>query len=97
MEKMKIRKTTTFSIILACFIVAGTATAFATSANAQPQQADSVEQDGKIEIVSKPDSIMQISDSFGTFLKMTVNLPMLKQMVFRWLSRCNPMIFMVYL
>lgn len=66
---MKIRKATKFSFVLACFIVAGTATAFATSANAQPQQAESVEQDGKIEIVSKPDSIPQIADNAGVFYK----------------------------
>lgn len=34
---MKIKKTTIFSFVLAGFIVAGTTTAFATSANAQPQ------------------------------------------------------------
>lgn len=54
---MKIKKTTIFSFVLAGFIVAGTTTAFATSANAQPQQVESVEQDGEIEIVSKPDSV----------------------------------------
>ena len=66
---MKIKKRTIFSFVLAGIIVAGTATAFATSANAQPQQAESVEQDGKIEIVSKPDSISQISDNAGVFYK----------------------------
>ncbi len=66
---MKIKKTTIFSLILTGFIVAGTATAFATSANAQTQQTEAVEQDGKTEIVSKPDSIPQIDDSFGTFFK----------------------------
>ena len=66
---MKIKKRTIFSFVLAGIIVAGTATAFATSANAQPQQAESVEQDGKIEIVSKPDSIPQISDNAGVFYK----------------------------
>lgn len=66
---MKIKKTTIFSLVLAGFIVVGTATAFATSANAQPQQAESVEQDGKIEIVSKPDSIPQIADNAGVFFK----------------------------
>lgn len=66
---MKIKKTTIFSLVLASFIVAGTATAFATSANAQPQQAESVEQDGGIEIVSKPDTIPQITDSFGVSFK----------------------------
>lgn len=66
---MKIKKTTIFSFVLAGVIVAGTATAFATSANAQPQQAESVEQDGKIEIVSKPDSIPQIADNAGVFYK----------------------------
>ena len=67
--EMKIKKTTIFSLILTGFIVAGTATAFATSANAQTQQTEAVEQDGKTEIVSKPDSIPQIDDSFGTFFK----------------------------
>lgn len=66
---MKIRKTTIFSLILTGFIVAGTATAFATSANAQPQQAESVGQDSRAEIVTKPDSIPQIDDRFGIFLK----------------------------
>ena len=66
---MKIKKTTIFSFVLAGFIVVGTATVFATSANAQPQQAESMEQDGNIEIVSKPDSIPQIADNTGVFYK----------------------------
>ena len=66
---MKIKKTTIFSFALAGFIVVGTATVFATSANAQPQQAESMEQDGNIEIVSKPDSIPQIADNTGVFYK----------------------------
>ena len=64
---MKIKKTTVFSLILAGFIVAGIATAFATSANAQ--QAESVGQDSGTEIVTKPDSIPQVDDSFGIFFK----------------------------
>ena len=64
---MKIKKTTVFSLILAGFIVAGIATAFATSANAQ--QAESVGQGSGTEIVTKPDSIPQVDDSFGTFFK----------------------------
>lgn len=64
---MKIKKTTVFSLVLAGFIVAGTATAFATSANAQ--QAESVGQGSGTEIVTKPDSIPQIDDSFGIFFK----------------------------
>ncbi len=64
---MKIKKTTVFSLILAGFIVAGIATAFATSANAQ--QAESVGQGSGTEIVTKPDSIPQIDDSFGIFFK----------------------------
>ncbi len=44
---MKNRKTTIFSFVLACFIVAGTVAALATSAKAQPQQDDSAEQDHK--------------------------------------------------
>lgn len=55
--------------MLRCFIVAGTATAFATSANAQAHQAETVEQDGKIEIVSKPESVPQIADDFGAVFK----------------------------
>ncbi|MEH2959042.1 M56 family metallopeptidase [Candidatus Merdisoma sp. JLR.KK006] len=66
---MKIKKKTIFSFVLAGIIIAGTAAAFATSANAQPQQAESVEQDGKIEIVSKPDSILQVADNAGVFFK----------------------------
>ena len=42
---------------------------FATSANAQPQQAESVGQGSGTEIVTKPDSIPQVDDSFGTFFK----------------------------
>ena len=64
---MKIKKTTVFSLVLAGFIVAGIATAFATSANAQ--QAESVEQGSGTEIVTKPDSIPQVDDSFGIFFK----------------------------
>ena len=64
---MKIKKTTVFSLVLAGFIVVGTATAFATSANAQ--QAESVGQDSGTEIVTKPDSIPQVDDSFGIFFK----------------------------
>ncbi len=64
---MKIKKTTVFSLVLAGFIVAGIATAFATSANAQ--QAESVGQGSGTEIVTKPDSIPQIDDSFGIFFK----------------------------
>ena len=64
---MKIKKTTVFSLVLAGFIVVGTATAFATSANAQ--QAESVGQGSGTEIVTKPDSIPQVDDSFGTFFK----------------------------
>ncbi len=64
---MKIKKTTVFSLVLAGFIVAGIATAFATSANAQ--QAESVGQDSGTEIVTKPDSIPQVDDSFGIFFK----------------------------
>ncbi len=64
---MKIKKTTVFSLILAGFIVAGIATAFATSANAQ--QAESVGQGSGTEIVTKPDSIPQVDDSFGIFFK----------------------------
>ena len=64
---MKIKKTTVFSLVLAGFIVVGTATAFATSANAQ--QAESVEQGSGTEIVTKPDSIPQVDDSFGIFFK----------------------------
>lgn len=66
---MKIKKTTIFSFVLAAFIVAGTVTAFATSANVHPQQAESVEQDDEIEFVSKPDSIPQITDTAGVFFK----------------------------
>ena len=64
---MKIKKTTVFSLALAGFIVVGTATAFATSANAQ--QAESVGQGSGTEIVTKPDSIPQVDDSFGIFFK----------------------------
>lgn len=64
---MKIKKTTVFSLVLAGFIVVGTATAFATSANAQ--QAESVGQGSGTEIVTKPDSILQVDDSFGIFFK----------------------------
>ena len=64
---MKIKKTTVFSLVLAGFIVVGTATAFATSANAQ--QAESVGQGSETEIVTKPDSIPQVDDSFGIFFK----------------------------
>ena len=66
---MKIKKNTISSLILASFIVVGTMTAFATSANAQPQQAESVEQNKGIEIVSKPDHLPQIADNFGVFFK----------------------------
>ncbi len=64
---MKIKKTTVFSLVLAGFIVVGTATAFATSANAQ--QAESAGQGSGTEIVTKPDSIPQVDDSFGIFFK----------------------------
>ena len=64
---MKIKKTTVFSLVLAGFIVVGTATAFATSANAQ--QAESVGQGSGTEIVTKPDSIPQVDDRFGIFFK----------------------------
>lgn len=64
---MKIKKTTVFSLVLAGFIVVGTATAFATSANAQ--QAESVGQGSGTEIITKPDSIPQVDDSFGIFFK----------------------------
>ena len=64
---MKIKNTTVFSLVLAGFIVVGTATAFATSANAQ--QAESVGQGSGTEIVTKPDSIPQVDDSFGIFFK----------------------------
>ncbi|MEZ3427708.1 MAG: M56 family metallopeptidase [Lachnospiraceae bacterium] len=64
---MKIKKTTVFSLVLAGFIVVGTATAFATSANAQ--QVESVGQGSGTEIVTKPDSIPQVDDSFGIFFK----------------------------
>ncbi len=64
---MKIKKTTVFSLVLAGFIVVGTATAFATSANAQ--QAESVGQGSGTEIVTKPDSIPQVDDSFGIFFR----------------------------
>ena len=66
---MKIKRTTVFSFIMTGLIVAGTATMFATSANAQPQQAESVGQGSGAEIVTKPDSIPQVDDSFGTFFK----------------------------
>lgn len=66
---MKIKRTTVFSFIMTGLIVAGTATMFATSANAQPQQAESVGQGSGTEIVTKPDSIPQVDDSFGTFFK----------------------------
>ena len=64
---MKIKKTTVFSLVLAGFIVAGTATAFATSANAQ--QAESVGQGSGTEIVTKPDPVPQVDDNFGIFFK----------------------------
>ena len=64
---MKIKKTTVFSLVLAGFIVVGTATAFATSANAQ--QAESVGQGSETEIVTRLDSIPQVDDSFGIFFK----------------------------
>ena len=66
---MNIKKTTVFSLIMTGLIVVGTATMFATSANAQPQQAESVGQGSGTEIVTKPDSIPQVDDSFGTFFK----------------------------
>ena len=66
---MKIKRTTVFSFIMTGLIVAGTATMFATSVNAQPQQAESVGQGSGTEIVTKPDSIPQADDSFGTFFK----------------------------
>ncbi len=66
---MKIKRTTVFSFIMTGLIVAGTATMFATSANARPQQAESVGQGSGTEIVTKPDSIPQVDDSFGTFFK----------------------------
>ncbi len=66
---MKIKKNTICSLILASFIVAGTTTAFATSANAQPQQAEFVKQNKDIEIVSKPDNVPQIADNFGVSFK----------------------------
>ncbi len=64
---MKIKKTTVFSLVLAGFIVVGTATAFATSANAQ--QAESVGQGSGTEIVTRLDSIPQVDDRFGIFFK----------------------------
>ncbi len=66
---MKIKKTTICSLILASFIVAGTTTAFASSANAQPQQTEPVEQNKGIEVVSKPDNVPQIADNFGVSFK----------------------------
>ncbi len=66
---MKIKKTTVFSLIMTGFIVVGTAAAFATSANAQPQQAESVGPGSETEIVTKPDSILLVDDSFGIFFK----------------------------
>ena len=78
---MKIKKTTVFSLVLAGFIVAGTATAFATSANAQPQQAESVGQGSGTEIVTKPDSIPQVDDSFGTFSRTVERLQVLIQKI----------------
>ncbi len=66
---MKIKKTTVFSLVMTGLIVVGTATMFATSANAQPQQAESVGQGSGTEIVTKPDSIPQVDDSFGPFFK----------------------------
>nr|WP_300822659.1 hypothetical protein [uncultured Acetatifactor sp.] len=63
----RLSKTTVFSLVLAGFIVAGTATAFATSANAQ--QAESVGQGNGTEIVTKPDSVPQVDDNFGIFFK----------------------------
>ena len=64
---MKIKKITVFSLIMTGLIVVGTATMFATSANAQ--QAESVGQGSGTEIVTKPDSIPQVDDSFGIFFK----------------------------
>ncbi len=61
---MKIKKTTVFSLIMTGLIVVGTATMFATSVNAQPQQAESVGQGSGTEIVTKPDSIPQVDDSY---------------------------------
>ncbi len=61
----RLSKTTVFSLVLAGFIVAGTATAFATSANAQ--QAESVGQGNGTEIVTKPDSVPQVDDNFGIY------------------------------
>lgn len=66
---MKIKKATVFSLIMAGLIVVGTATMFATSANAQPQQAESVRQGSGTETVTRPDSIPQVDDRFGTFFK----------------------------
>lgn len=66
---MKIKKTTVFSLIMTGFIVVGTAAAFTTSANAQPQQAESVGPGSETEIVTKPDSIPLVDDSFGIFFK----------------------------
>ena len=66
---MKTKKTTICSLILASFIVAGNTTAVATSANAQPQQAEFVKQNKDIEIVSKPDNVPQIADNFGVSFK----------------------------
>lgn len=50
---MKNRKTTIFSFVLACLIVAGIVAALATSAKAQPQQDDTAEQDNKV-VFSRP-------------------------------------------
>lgn len=67
---MMFRKKSTLMLVLALMlIVVGTTTAFATSTNAQPKQANSVEQDGKIEIVTKPDSVPQITENAGVFFK----------------------------
>lgn len=76
---MKIKKTTVFSLVLAGFIVVGTATAFATSANAQ--QAESVGQGSGTEIVTKPDSIPQVDDSFGIFSRTVEELRVLTQKI----------------
>ncbi len=66
---MKIKKTTVFSLTLTGLILVGSITAFATSANARPQQAESVEQDSKIETISKQNFIPQIDNNAGIFYK----------------------------
>lgn len=67
---MKFRKKSTLILVLALmFIFVGTMTAFVTSANMQAQQVESMDQDGKIEIVSKPDSIPQIAENAGVVFK----------------------------